>query len=32
MSMLDMVQIGFLIIVVVIGVGGIIFVVKNEKS
>lgn len=30
MNILDMVQIGFLILVVVIGVGGIIYVVINE--
>jgi len=30
MTILDWVQIGFLIVVVVIGVGGIIYVVKNE--
>ena len=31
MTILDLVQVGFLIIVVVIGVGGIIYVVKNEE-
>lgn len=31
MTLLDWVQVGFLIIVVVIGVGGIIYVVKNEE-
>jgi hypothetical protein len=30
MSILDMAQIGFLIVVVIIGVGGIIYVVLNE--
>lgn len=32
MTILDWVQVGFLIIVVVIGVGGIIYVVKNEDK
>ena len=30
MTILDLVQVGFLIIVVVIGVGGIIYVIKDE--
>ena len=30
MTVLDWVQVGFLIIVVVIGVGGMIYVIKNE--
>ena len=30
MTILDWVQVGFLIVVVVVGVGGIIYVVKNE--
>ena len=30
MTILDMVQVGFLIIVVVVGLGGMIYVVKNE--
>jgi|LGOV01.1.fsa_nt_gb hypothetical protein len=30
MTILDWVQVGFLIIVVVIGVGGMIYVIKNE--
>ncbi len=32
MTLLDWVQVGFLIIVVVIGVGGIVYVVKNESK
>jgi len=32
MTKLDWVQVGFLIIVVTVGVGGIIYVVKNEKN
>ena len=32
MTILDWVQVGFLIIVVVIGLGGIIYVVKNEDK
>jgi len=32
MTVLDLVQIGFLIIVVVVGVGGIIYIVKNEGN
>lgn len=31
MTILDLVQVGFLIIVVVIGVGGIIYVVKSDE-
>jgi len=31
MNLLDIVQIGFLIAVVIVGVGGIIYVVLNEK-
>ena len=30
MTVLDLVQVGFLIIVVVVGLGGIIYVIKNE--
>lgn len=30
MTLLDWIQVGFLIIVVIIGVGGIVYVVKNE--
>ena len=30
MTILDMVQVGFLIVVVVVGLGGMIYVVKNE--
>ena len=32
MTILDMVQVGFLIIVVVVGLGGMIYVVKNEDK
>jgi len=32
MTILDMVQVGFLIIVVVVGLGGMIYVVKNEGN
>jgi len=32
MTVLDLVQIGFLIIVVVVGIGGIIYVVTNEEE
>ena len=32
MTVLDLVQIGFLIIVVVIGVGGIFYVINNEEE
>ncbi len=32
MTILDWVQVGFLIVVVVVGVGGIIYVVTNEKN
>jgi len=32
MTLLDMVQIGFLIIVVVVGLGGIFYVIKDEES
>ena len=32
MTVLDMIQVGFLIIVVVVGVGGIIYVIQDEKN
>ena len=32
MTLLDWVQVGFLIIVVIVGVGGIIYIVKNEDK
>lgn len=32
MTLLDGVQVGFLIIVVIVGVGGIIYIVKNEDK
>ena len=32
MTILDMVQVGFLIIVVVVGIGGILYVISNEEK
>ncbi len=32
MTLLDWVQVGFLIMVVIVGVGGIIYIVKNEDK
>ena len=32
MTVLDMVQVGFLIVVVVVGIGGILYVISNEEK